>query len=85
MDSKITLSFDKNVIERAKQYADSQNISLSRLMEFLLDKVTSGSYASLDSLPVSDWVNAVAEGQAEYRSKPRKTKSMRNEYRSRKK
>jgi hypothetical protein len=41
MDAKITLSFDKNVIEKAKAYAEENNISLSRLTEFLLSKVTS--------------------------------------------
>ena len=31
MDAKITLSFNKSVIERAKVYADKNNISVSRL------------------------------------------------------
>ena len=31
MDAKITLSFNKSVIERAKEYADKNNISVSRL------------------------------------------------------
>ncbi|MGQ0827549.1 MAG: DUF6364 family protein [Bacteroidota bacterium] len=84
MDAKITLSFDKKVIERAKQYAEHQNISLSRLMEFLLDKITSAQYASLEDLPVSDWVNAVAEGQAEYITKPKKGSKLKAEYMNRK-
>lgn len=85
MDAKITLSFDKKIIERAKQYADRQNISLSRLMEFLLDKITSNQYSSLEDLPVSDWVHAVAEGQAEYVTKQKKRSKLKAEYRSRKK
>ncbi len=36
MDAKITLSFDKSVITKAKRYAEDNNISLSRLTEFLL-------------------------------------------------
>jgi len=84
MDAKITLSFDKKVIEKAKLYAERQNVSLSRLMEFLLDKITSNQYASLEDLPVSDWVNAVAEGQAEYVTKPRKRTKLKAEYMSRK-
>lgn len=67
MDAKITLSFDKNVIEKAKAYAEENNISLSRLTEFLLSKVTSKSYQSLEDYPISDWVNMVAEGEATYR------------------
>lgn len=85
MDAKITLSFDKKVIENAKRYAERQNISLSRLMEFLLDKITSNQYASLEDLPVSDWVNAVAEGKAEYITKPKKRSRLKAEYMNRKK
>jgi hypothetical protein len=66
MDAKITLSFDKSVIEKAKAYAEENNISLSRLTEFLLSKVTSKSYQSLEDYPISDWVNMVSEGQATY-------------------
>ena len=80
MDSKITLSFDKSVISRAKKFADENNISLSRLTEFLLSKVTSSSYKSLDELPVSDWVNMVSEGEVEYVRKPRTRKNMKSEY-----
>lgn len=85
MDAKITLSFDKKVIDKAKRYADNNNISLSRLMEMVLDKITSNNYASLEDLPISDWVNTVAEGKAEYRTTPRKNKSMKAEYLNRKK
>lgn len=80
MDAKITLSFDKIVIEQAKQYAESQNISLSRLMEFLLRKITSGNYQSLEDFPVSEWVSQVAEGDAEYITRPRSRKSLKKEF-----
>ncbi len=66
MDSKITLSFDKSIIEKAKEYASENNISLSRLIEFLLTKVTSKTYKSIEDYPISDWVNMVAEGEATY-------------------
>lgn len=84
MDAKITLSFDEAVIIRAKQFAEANNISLSRLTEFLLNKATAASYPSLDELPVSSWVTMVAEGQAEYVRKPRTSKAAKAEYRSRK-
>ncbi len=80
MDAKITLSFDESVIVRAKKYADENNISLSRLMEFLLDKITSKNYRSLEDMPVSEWVNSVAEGQAEYKIRKRSRKEMKNEF-----
>jgi len=66
MDSKITLSFDKSVIEKAKEYAKENNISLSRLIEFLLTKVTAKTYKSIEAYPISDWVSMVAEGNATY-------------------
>jgi hypothetical protein len=66
MDAKITLSFDAAVAEKAKAFAEANNISLSRLVEFMLSKATDKRYRSIDELPVSDWVNAVAEGEAQY-------------------
>lgn len=85
MDAKITLSFDARVVERAKKYAESQNISLSRLMEMVLDKITSNQYKSLEDFPIADWVSQLAEGSPEYRATPRKRAKMKEEYRSRKK
>lgn len=84
MDAKITLSFDKHVIEKAKQYAKQKNMSLSRLMELLLDKITTNQYASLEDMPVSDWVNALAEGPSRYVRNPKKNSALKNEFRSRK-
>ncbi|UJP66960.1 hypothetical protein IPZ59_01945 [Mongoliitalea daihaiensis] len=73
MDAKITLSFNREVIEKAKKFASDQNMSLSRLTEFLYQKIVSGDYKSLDELPVSDWVSMLAEGEATYgKSKSRK-------------
>jgi hypothetical protein len=80
MDAKITLSFDESVIQKAKKYADQNNISLSRLTEFLLSKVTSNHYQSLEDLPISDWVNLVSEGEVEYQTRPRKNKDLKSEY-----
>jgi len=80
MDAKITLSFDETVILKAKRFAENNNISLSRLTEFLLSKVASSSYKSLDELPVSDWVNKVSEGEVQYVRKPRTRKSLKKEY-----
>jgi len=84
MDVKVTLSFDEQVIAQAKEFAAANNISLSRLTEFLLIKATSSSSYSIDELPVSDWVNQVSEGKVEYVRKPRTNKKLKEEYRSRK-
>ena len=74
MDNKITLSFDESVIARAKKYAENNNISLSRLIEFLLNKVTSANYSSLEDFPISDWVMQVAEGNAVYETKAKRSR-----------
>lgn len=74
MDNKITLSFDEDIIAKAKIYAENNNISLSRLIEFLLKKVTSTNYTPLEDFPISDWVNQVAEGEAVYRTKTSRTR-----------
>jgi hypothetical protein len=79
MDTKVTLSFDNEVIARAKKYAADNNISLSRLIEFLLNKVTSDNYRSLEDFPIADWVNQVAEGDATYQTK-RSRKSSKKEF-----
>lgn len=80
MDAKITLSFDRDIIEKAKSFAEAQNVSLSRLTEFLYRQITSGSYKSLEELPVSDWVLMVAEGKAEYKTRNRSRKSMKKDF-----
>lgn len=74
MDAKITLSFDESVISKAKRYAEKNNISLSRLIEFLLKKVTSSNYETFEDYPISDWVTMVAEGQAEYQTSKKRTR-----------
>lgn len=79
MDSKVTLSFSTDVINKAKQYAADNNISLSRLIEFLLTKVTSEQYRSLEDYPIADWVHQLAEGEAEYRTK-KSRKSQKKEF-----
>ena len=40
MDSKLTLKLNESVIERAKQYAKENNVSLSRMIENYLQAVT---------------------------------------------
>lgn len=80
MDTKITLSFDESIIAKAKKYAEANNISLSRLIEFLLQKITSSNYHSLEDFPISEWVAKVAEGEAVYQTKRRSRKSSKDEY-----
>ncbi len=74
MDNKITLSFEESIITKAKKYAENNNISLYPLIEFLLKKVTANNYTSLEDFPISDWVKQVAEGEAVYHTKARRTR-----------
>ncbi len=79
MDTKITLSFDEQVIQQAKAFASQHNISLSRLTEMIYRQMTSGGYKSLDDLPISDWVDMVAENRAEYVRTPTR-KQLKSEF-----
>jgi hypothetical protein len=82
MDTKITLSFDQNVIEKAKEFAASQGISLSRLTEFLYEKITTApkAYASLEDIPIADFISMVAEEEVTYKSIAKSSKSLKKEY-----
>lgn len=80
MDAKITLSFDELVIKKAKQYAEKQNISLSRLMEMILDKIISNNYLNIEDMPVADWVNEISEGKAQYITKTKKRTALKKEF-----
>jgi len=41
MNTKLTLSLKKSIIEKAKQYARGNNQSLSQIIESYLEKITS--------------------------------------------
>jgi hypothetical protein len=73
MDTKLTLHFDRDVIEKAKAFAESKGISLSRLTEYLYRQITSENYISLEEFPISEWVKKVAEGEAVYKRRERKS------------
>jgi len=80
MDAKITLSFDEKVIQKAKKFAKTNNISLSRLTEYLFSKITHGQYQQLEDIPVAEWIKNLAEGEIIYRSKERSRKSLKQAY-----
>jgi len=80
MDAKLTLSLDNDVINNAKLFAEKNNISLSRLTEFLYRKLSENTYLHLEELPISDWVKMAAEGQPAYKTKSKSSKKLRDEY-----
>jgi len=80
MDAKVTLSFDKEVIQGAKKFAAEHHISLSRLTEYLYSQIISGDYVHLDQFPVADWVNEIAEGEIKYQKQSPSRKQMKEAF-----
>jgi hypothetical protein len=64
MDTKLTLKLDKKVIERAKEYALSNNRSLSRIIESYLQSLTikDGSMNSKTEIQISPFVKSMSTG-----------------------
>lgn len=56
MDTKLTLKLDQNVIEKAKSYAKTKNISLSKLIENHLDFLTD----SKEKIAVTPFVKSLS-------------------------
>jgi hypothetical protein len=50
--TKLTLSVDAAVIDRAKRYAQAQGTSVSRLVEKMLDVAAAGGTSDDDAPPV---------------------------------
>ena len=60
MDAKLTLKLDKYVIDRAKEYAASQNRSLSRMIEsYLKSLIEKEKPQSDDDIEISPFVKSL--------------------------
>lgn len=59
MDKKLTLSLDKSIIESAKNYAKSNNISLSKLIESYLTTLTKRKRSSSEITPLVESLSGV--------------------------
>lgn len=59
MDKKLTLSLDKAIIENAKNYAKSNNISLSKLIESYLTTLTKRKKQSTEITPLVESLSGV--------------------------
>lgn len=63
MTTKLTLKLDKNVIEKAKEYASLQQRSLSGIIESYLQSITGMKEESEETeLQISDFVKSMATG-----------------------
>jgi hypothetical protein len=59
MDKKLTLSLDGTVIEKAKTYAKSNNISLSKLIESYLTTLTKRKRNETNITPLVESLSGV--------------------------
>ena len=61
MDSKLTLKLNEKVIDRAKKYASTKKLSLSRLIENYLDSITQ---EKSDDFEISPFVKSISSGKS---------------------
>ena len=59
MDKKLTLSLDKSIIESAKNYAKSNNISLSKLIESYLASLIKDKKDAVEITPLVESLSGV--------------------------
>jgi hypothetical protein len=63
MDTKLTLKLDKNVIEKAKEYAASQKRSLSGIVESYLQSLTGTNDSDkIEEVEISSFVKSMSSG-----------------------
>lgn len=62
MDTKLTLKLSQEIIERAKQYASSKKMSLSRIVEAYLQSLTSAEKSV--EFEISPFVKSIATGKS---------------------
>ena len=61
MDTKLTLRLNENVIERAKIYARSHKISLSKMIESYLDSITKQKDKEISITPLVESLSGVID------------------------
>ena len=59
MDKKLTLSLDGTIIDDAKSYAKSNNVSLSKLIESYLASLTKRKRSNSDITPLVESLTGV--------------------------
>jgi hypothetical protein len=63
MNTKLTLNIDKSIINRAKTYASTQHISLSRLVEEYLKSLSSRSNESIYIAPITKELGKIVKNK----------------------
>ena len=69
MDTKLTIRLNKNVIEKAKVYAQSHKISLSKLVESYLDSITKVREKKIEITPLVESLSGVIDLPEDYNYK----------------
>ncbi|MRX46824.1 DUF6364 family protein [Pedobacter puniceum] len=59
MEAKLTLRLNENVIERAKIYARSHNMSLSKMIESYLDSVTKEKFQEEKHITITPFIESL--------------------------
>lgn len=81
MDTKLTLNVDKVVIERAKEYARSQKISLSKLIESYLKILVDNKERDIEITPLVRSLSGVIDLPSDYDYKKDYTDYLEEKYR----
>ena len=80
MDKKLTLSLDQSIINRAKQYAKSNNISLSKLIEAYLTTLTKQKKANPEITPLVKSLSGVIKLEDSFDNKKSYTDFLTEKY-----
>ncbi len=66
METKLTIRLKESVIERAKIYARSHKISLSKMIESYLDSITKDKKLDIEITPLVESLSGVIDLPADY-------------------
>ena len=66
MDTKLTVRLDSDIIERAKLYARSHNISVSHIIESYLDSMTKPNTKEIEITPLVKSLSGVVKLNADF-------------------
>lgn len=66
METKLTIRLKKSVIERAKIYARSHEISLSKMIESYLDSITKDKKMEIEITPLVESLSGVIDLPTDY-------------------
>ncbi len=80
MDKKLTLSLNGNIIEDAKRYAKSNNISLSKLIESYLGSLTKKEEKEVEITPLVKSLSGVISIDEDFDEKEEYTQYLIEKY-----